>query len=74
VACKAFIDDELLFLSASVYSADGTRQSDQLRTPHPRQPLGRRSGGCGTRRRRSASSQELLGNGAADLAPREESQ
>ena len=73
VGASAFIEDELLFLSASVYSADGTRQ---LTSSHAATPDSRSAADLADAARDVADRvvAELLGNGAADLAPREESQ
>lgn len=72
VGASAFIDDELLFLSASVYSTDGTRQ---LTSSHAATPDSRSAADLADAARDVADRvvAELLGNGAADLAPREES-
>lgn len=73
VGASAFIEDELLFLSASVYSADGTRR---LTSSHASTPDSRSAADLADAARDAADRvvAELLGNGAADLAPREESQ
>ncbi|QEO14323.1 hydroxymethylbilane synthase [Agromyces intestinalis] len=71
VAAHAFIDDELLFLSATVYSADGTRR---VTSSHAATPDSRSADDLAEAARDVASRAvaELLGNGAADLAPTEE--
>jgi hydroxymethylbilane synthase len=71
VAATAFIDDELLFLTATVYSADGTRQlsSSHAATPESRTPADLAGAARDVAARAVA---ELLGNGAAELAPPEE--
>jgi len=73
VGATAFIEDELLFLSASVYSADGTRQ---LTSSHAATPDSRSAADLADAARDVAERvvAELLGNGAAELAPPEESQ
>jgi len=73
VGVTAFIDDELLFLTASVYSADGTQR---LTSSHAATPESRSAADLADAARDVADRvvTELLGNGAADLAPREESQ
>lgn len=72
VGASAFIEDELLFLSASVYSADGTRR---LTSAHASTPDSRSAADLADAARDVADRvvAELLGNGAADLAPHEES-
>ncbi len=72
VGATAFVDDELLFLTATVYSADGTRQltSSHAATPDSRSPADLADAARDVAERTVA---ELLGNGAADLAPFEES-
>jgi hydroxymethylbilane synthase len=73
VGATAFIEDELLFLTASVYSADGTRQ---LTSSHAATPDSRSAADLADAARDVAERvvAELLGNGAAELAPPEESQ
>ena len=73
VGATAFIEDELLFLTASVYSADGTRQ---LSSSHAATPDSRSAADLADAARDVAERvvAELLGNGAAELAPAEESQ
>jgi len=73
VGATAFLDDELLFLTASVYSADGTRQ---LTSSHAATPDSRSAADLADAARDVAERvvAELLGNGAAELAPPEESQ
>jgi hydroxymethylbilane synthase len=73
VGATAFIEDELLFLTASVYSADGTRQ---LSSSHAATPDSRSAADLADAARDVAERvvAELLGNGAAELAPPEESQ
>lgn len=73
VGATAFIDDELLFLSASVYSADGTAK---LTSSHAATPDSRSAADLADAARDVADRvvAELLGNGAAELAPPEESQ
>lgn len=71
VAATAFLEDELLFLTATVYSADGTRQ---LTSSHAATPDSRSAADLAETARDVASRAvaELLGNGAAELAPPEE--
>ncbi len=71
VGATAFIDDELLFLTASVYSADGSRR---LTSSHAATPDSRSAADLAGAARDVADRvvAELLGNGAADLVPREE--
>ena len=73
IGATAFMEDELLFLSASVYSADGARR---LVSSHAATPESRSAADLADAARDVADRvvTELLGNGAADLAPREESQ
>jgi hydroxymethylbilane synthase len=72
VGVTAFVDDELLFLSANVYSADGTRR---LTSSHAAAPDSRSAADLADAARDVADRvvAELLGNGAAELAPPEES-
>ncbi|QTX03445.1 hydroxymethylbilane synthase [Agromyces archimandritae] len=72
VGATAFLADELLFLTASVYSADGTTA---LTSSHAATPESRAAADLADAARDVASRvvAELLGNGAADLAPLEES-
>lgn len=72
VGVTAFVDDELLFLSANVYSADGTRR---LTSSHAATPDSRSAADLADAARDVADRvvAELLGNGAAELAPPEES-
>ncbi|WP_256368796.1 hydroxymethylbilane synthase [Agromyces sp. Marseille-P2726] len=72
VGATAFIDDELLFLTASVYSADGTKRitSSHAATPDSRSAADLAAAARDVAERAVA---ELLGNGAAELAPPEES-
>ena len=71
IAANAFIEDELLFLTATVYSADGARKltSSHAATPESRSAddLAEAAGDVAER-----VVAELLGNGAADLATNEE--
>ncbi|MCD2440672.1 hydroxymethylbilane synthase [Agromyces sp. SYSU K20354] len=71
VGATAFIDDELLFLTASVYSADGSRR---LTSSHAATPDSRSAADLADAARDVADRAvaELLGNGAADLVPPEE--
>lgn len=71
VGASAFIDDELLFLTASVYSADGSRR---LTSSHAATPDSRSAADLADAARDVADRvvAELLGNGAADLVPPEE--
>jgi hydroxymethylbilane synthase len=71
VAAAAFLEDELLFLTATVYSADGTRQ---LTSSHAATPDSRSAADLAETARDVATRAvaELLGNGAAELAPPEE--
>lgn len=73
VGVTSFVDDELLFLSANVYSADGTRR---LTSSHAATPDSRSAADLAAAARDVADRvvAELLGNGAAELAPPEESQ
>jgi hydroxymethylbilane synthase len=72
VGATAFLEDELLFLSATVYSADGTRS---LTSSHAATPDSRSAADLADAARDVAHRvvAELLGNGAADLAPALES-
>ncbi|MGR0318423.1 hydroxymethylbilane synthase [Agromyces sp. ZXT2-3] len=72
VGATAFVEDELLFLTATVYSADGTRQ---LTSSHAATPDSRSAADLADAARDVASRvvADLLGNGAADLAPALES-
>jgi hydroxymethylbilane synthase len=72
VGATAFLDDQLLFLTASVYSADGTRRltSSHAATPDSRSAADLADAAHDVAERAVA---ELLGNGAAELAPPEES-
>ncbi|RXZ49609.1 hydroxymethylbilane synthase [Agromyces fucosus] len=72
IGATAFMEDELLFLSASVYSADGARRlvSSHAATPESRSAADLADAARDLAQRVVA---ELLGNGAADLAPPEES-
>ena len=67
VGVTAFLDDELLFLSASVYSADGTRRitSSHAATPESRSAADLADAARDVADRAVA---DLLGNGAAELA------
>ncbi len=73
VGATSFIDDELLFLTATVYSADGTRR---LTSSHASTPDSRSAADLAGAARDVADRvvAELLGNGAAELAPPGESQ
>ncbi len=73
IGATSFVDDELLFLTASVYSADGTRR---LTSSHAATPESRSAADLADAARDVAGRvvAELLGNGAAELAPPEESQ
>lgn len=73
IGATAFMEDELLFLSATVYSADGARQlvSSHAATPESRSAADLADAARDVAERVVA---ELLGNGAAELAPPEESQ
>lgn len=70
VGASAFIEDELLFLTATVYSADGTQaiSSSHAATPDSRSAADLADAARDVAERVVA---ELLGNGAADLAPQE---
>jgi hydroxymethylbilane synthase len=72
VGATAFLDDELLFLTASVYSSDGTKRitSSHAATPDSRSAADLAAAARDVAERAVA---ELLGNGAAELAPPEES-
>ncbi|MFF2371927.1 hydroxymethylbilane synthase [Agromyces sp. NPDC058110] len=67
VGVTAFLEDELLFLSANVYSADGARRitSSHAATPESRSAADLAEAARDVADRAVA---ELLGNGAADLA------
>jgi hydroxymethylbilane synthase len=71
IAANAFIEDELLFLTATVYSADGARKltSSHAATPESRSTADLADAAGDVAERVVA---ELLGNGAADLAALEE--
>ncbi|MGX5696123.1 hydroxymethylbilane synthase [Agromyces soli] len=71
VAANAFIEDELLFLTATVYSADGASKltSSHAATPESRSAADLAEAAGDVAERVVA---ELLGNGAADLATNEE--
>ncbi|MFD6056114.1 hydroxymethylbilane synthase [Agromyces sp. NPDC060279] len=71
IAANAFIEDELLFLTATVYSADGARKltSSHAATPESRSTADLAEAAGDVAERVVA---ELLGNGAADLAALEE--
>ncbi|WP_157007135.1 hydroxymethylbilane synthase [Agromyces laixinhei] len=70
IGATAFTDDELLFLTATVYSADGARRivSSHAATPESRSAADLADAARDIAERAVA---ELLGNGAADLAPPE---
>lgn len=72
IGATAFIEDELLFLTATVYSADGERW---LTSSHAATPDSRSAADLADAARDVAERvvAELLGNGAADLAPALES-
>lgn len=72
IGATAFIEDELLFLTATVYSADGKRwlTSSHAATPESRSAADLAGAARDVAQRVVA---ELLGNGAADLAPALES-
>ncbi|MGR2752481.1 hydroxymethylbilane synthase [Agromyces arachidis] len=72
IGATAFIEDELLFLTATVYSADGNRwlTSSHAATPESRSAADLADAASDVAERVVA---ELLGNGAADLAPALES-
>lgn len=72
IGATAFIEDELLFLTATVYSADGERwlTSSHAATPDSRSAADLAGAARDVAERAVA---ELLGNGAADLAPALES-
>lgn len=72
IGATAFIEDELLFLTATVYSADGERwlTSSHAATPDSRSAADLADAARDVAERAVA---ELLGNGAADLAPALES-
>lgn len=71
IAANAFIEDELLFLTATVYSADGARKltSSHAATPESRSSADLAEAAGDVAERVVA---ELLGNGAVDLAALEE--
>ncbi|MFK4730997.1 hydroxymethylbilane synthase [Agromyces mediolanus] len=71
IAANAFIEDELLFLTATVYSADGARKltSSHAATPESRSTADLAEAAGDVAERVVA---ELLGNGAAELAALEE--
>ncbi|MCI2956957.1 hydroxymethylbilane synthase [Agromyces atrinae] len=70
VAATAFLEDELFFLSASVYSSDGTRR---VTSAHAASPESRSAAHLAEAAHDVAVRvvDELLGNGAGDLAPLE---
>lgn len=72
VGATAFFDDELLFLTASVYSADGTQRltSSHAATPESRSARDLAEAASDTASRVVA---ELIGNGAENLVSAEES-
>jgi hydroxymethylbilane synthase len=72
IGATAFVEDELLFLTATVYSADGERW---LTSSHAATPDSRSAADLADAARDVAERvvAELLGNGAADLAPALES-
>ncbi|PWC05738.1 hydroxymethylbilane synthase [Agromyces badenianii] len=72
IGATAFMEDELLFLTATVYSADGARRivSSHAATPDSRSAADLADAARDVAERAVA---ELLGNGAAELAPPEES-
>ena len=72
IGATAFVEDELLFLTATVYSADGDRW---LTSSHAATPDSRSAADLADAARDVAERvvAELLGNGAADLAPALES-
>ncbi|WP_395244750.1 hydroxymethylbilane synthase [Agromyces sp. MMS24-K17] len=72
VAATAFLEDELLFLTASVYSVDGERS---VSSSHAATPESRSAADLADAARDLADRvvAELLGNGAADLSRPEES-
>lgn len=72
IGATAFLEDELLFLTATVYSADGERW---LTSSHAATPDSRSAADLADAARDVAERvvAELLGNGAADLAPALES-
>lgn len=72
IGATAFVEDELLFLTATVYSADGDRwlTSSHAATPDSRSAADLADAASDVAERVVA---ELLGNGAADLAPALES-
>ncbi|MEI5582831.1 MULTISPECIES: hydroxymethylbilane synthase [unclassified Agromyces] len=72
IGATSFVEDELLFLTATVYSADGTRW---LTSSHAAAPDSRSAADLADAARDVAERAvaELLGNGAADLAPALES-
>lgn len=71
VGATAFVEDELLFLTASVYSADGTRR---LTSSHATTPDSHSAADLAVAAHDVADRvvAELLGNGAATLVPPEE--
>ena len=73
IGATAFMEDELLFLTATVYSADGARRivSSHAATPESRSAADLADAAREVAERAVA---ELLGNGAAELAPPEGSQ
>ena len=73
IGATAFLEDELLFLTATVYSADGARR---LVSSHAATPESRSAADLADAAREVAERAvaELLGNGAAELAPSEGSQ
>nr|WP_240665882.1 hydroxymethylbilane synthase [Agromyces sp. LHK192] len=71
IGATAFLEDELLFLTASVYAADGTRRltSSHAATPESRSASDLAEAASDIAARVVA---ELLGNGAGELASSEE--
>ncbi|GLI27094.1 porphobilinogen deaminase 1 [Agromyces rhizosphaerae] len=71
IAAHSFVDDDLIFLTATVYSGDGTQR---VTSSHAATPESRRASDLADAAREVAARavEELLGNGAAELAPKEE--
>ncbi|BDZ64789.1 hydroxymethylbilane synthase [Agromyces mangrovi Wang et al. 2018] len=71
IAAHSFVDDDLIFLTATVYSGDGTQR---VTSSHAATPESRQASHLADAAREVAARavEELLGNGAAELAPKEE--
>jgi len=71
IAAHSFVDDDLIFLTATVYSGEGTQR---VTSSHAATPESRQASHLADAAREVAARavEELLGNGAAELAPKEE--